>query len=228
VTRRFSALLSILLLTVPSFAQSVKLPESVSGLPGEWIVIPYTVDGGKPQFRLSEGLTEVNIAALLGPDATKNLSGRVVKAQVGGRYYVEAWNAKGDVASPITTCVVNVGSPTVAQPTPPQVPPANGVAPKYFFLIIRPDGSAQQEYVAYLNNPGWASLVKAGHQVKDYTLTQALNYGVRFDGPNPDVPPGTPLPAVLTLSVQGNQSHIARGPIPLPAPENIVNLPTIK
>lgn len=106
-------------LAPPSMAQSVKLPAELKAEPGEWVVVAAEIDGGPPKWRWSDGLTEVKLDALFGPEATAKAKGRVFKAKA-GRYVVEAWNAKGDAVSDIAACVIVVGNP--APPKPPDPP----------------------------------------------------------------------------------------------------------
>lgn len=214
--KRIAAAALLLAFCVPSFAQSVKLPKTASGLPGQWIVIPFeTVDGGAPKVRLGPGLEFVNLAALI-PDLDPNkIKGRVVVSLIPGQYTFEAWNAKGDVASDISTCIVTVvGTPPQKPPTDPAPIPTG----KYFFMIVRPDDAPKKPYVDYMGNAGWDTLRAAGHSVKDYTLTESSRWGLTL-------PAGTALPCIVTLATQGANSVIVRGPIPLPPPSEIVNLP---
>lgn len=227
MTRRLAAFAVLLSLAFPSFAQSVKLPETRSGIPGQWIIVPMEIDGGTPKTRLSSGLEEINLAAFFPEVDFSKARARVVTAVRPGRYFFEAWNAKGDKASDISTCVIIVGDPPAPVPKPPDVPTDPPPVPtgKYFFMIIRPDDAAKKPYVDYLANAGWDLLRTAGHKVKDYTVTEAAAWWIKFDGPTPHVPPGTVLPCIITLSTQGANSVIVRGPIALPDPSQIVNLP---
>lgn len=112
------------LLALPSIstAQSVKLPDTITGIPGQWIVVaPTAVDGGKPNWRIDPLLQEVNLGALLPDEYVSKLKGKVVSAKAPGQYKVESWNAKGDVASDIAvTWVIIVGE---IKPDPKPVDP---------------------------------------------------------------------------------------------------------
>lgn len=133
---------------IPSvtFGQSVVLPAEIKATPGAWVRIdPVKVDGGKVSWRVDPALGEADLSKLLPvdvttklkiagidsaklfpPDTLAKLPGRVLEIKPDtppGRYRVEAWTAKADVASPIATCWVVVGDvPAPPKPTPP-VPP---------------------------------------------------------------------------------------------------------
>ena len=110
----------------PAWGQSVKLPETVAGKPGGWIVVPAEADGGAVRWYLPDpGLTEVPLAALFGEEWAKQAKGRVFTAETPGRYRVVAYCAKGDVASPAAVCTVVVGE-SPAPPTPPGPAPIPG------------------------------------------------------------------------------------------------------
>jgi hypothetical protein len=118
---RWFTLAAVLAVAGPAWAQSVKLPETVSGKPGGWIIVPAEADGGAIRWYLPDpGLTEVPLAALFGEDWAKSAKGRVFTAETPGRYRVVAYCAKGDVASPAAVCTVVVGeSPAPPAPSPP-------------------------------------------------------------------------------------------------------------
>jgi hypothetical protein len=110
-------------------------------------------------------------------------------------------------------------------PDGPKDPPVDPIKPPrptaaLYFLVVRPDGPALPDFTAYMANPGWDELRKAGHAVKDKTLGEAAALGVT-------VPPGTILPAVVTLRVNpDNKSSTVVVPArPLPAPGDIAKLP---
>lgn len=116
--KRFSALLLMLATALPTWAQSVTLPETITGIPGQWIVIaPLKVDGGAVKYRFDPALQEVNLGQLLPDEMVGKLKGKVVTTAAPGRYKYEAWNAKDNVASDIS-----VGWIVILGPTPP-VPP---------------------------------------------------------------------------------------------------------
>jgi hypothetical protein len=99
-------------------AQEVKLPAEIKAGPGEWVIVaPESVDGGAPKWRIDSGLQEVRLDLLLPPAVISQLKGKVFRANT-GRYKVEAWNAKGDVASDIAVCWVIIGDPAPLPPGP--------------------------------------------------------------------------------------------------------------
>jgi hypothetical protein len=104
----------------PAWGQSVKLPETVTGKPGTWIIVPAEADGGIVQWYLPDnGLTEVPLGSLFGDDLARRAKGRVFTAETPGRYRVVAYCAKGDVASTAAVCTVIVGeSPAPPSPAP--------------------------------------------------------------------------------------------------------------
>lgn len=118
-----AAIVALLLACGLAFGQSVTLPAEVKGAPGSWVIIaPEKVDGGKPKWRIDAGLQEVRLDLLLPPETLATLRGKVVTATKPGRYKVEAWNAKGDVASDIATVWVVIGEPG-PDPKPPDPDP---------------------------------------------------------------------------------------------------------
>jgi len=135
-----------------------------------------------------------------------------------GVYVVGFWT-KGEVEG--VSCTITVGDPTAPPPKPPVNPPVNPPAPAgYFFLIVRPDGPADPKFTAAMSLPAWKELGKAGHKFKDKTVTAAAS------DLDVSLPYNTPLPAVLTLVVDGNASRIIAGPVPLPTDESgILALP---
>jgi hypothetical protein len=126
--KRIASLLTLFALALPCWGQSVKLPETITGVPGQWIVIaPLAVDGGPVKYRFDPALQEVNLGQLLPDEMVSKLKGKVVTTTAPGRYKYEAWNAKGDTASDIAVgWVVILGS----QPQPPvPVPPQPDIKP---------------------------------------------------------------------------------------------------
>lgn len=125
------AVLTILFAALLAFGQQVTLPAEVKGAPGAWIIVaPEKVDGGKPRWRLDPGLQDVRLDLLLPPEQLATLRGKVVTASKPGRYRVEAWNAKGDIASEIATCWVVVGEPGPGpDPKPPDPKPPDPKPP---------------------------------------------------------------------------------------------------
>lgn len=108
-------LLLILLTASQACSQHVTLPKEVKGEPGAWIVIvPDEKDGGEVKWKVSKGLTLVPLDKLF---PGKKAAGIVVQAPK-GIYEVWAWNAKGDVASELSVCIVNIGNAPTPGPDP--------------------------------------------------------------------------------------------------------------
>jgi len=130
--------LCILLLTaVPAWSQLVVLPTQVKGDVGSWIHIkPIKVDGGIPKWRIDNELDEVLPETFLPPEVAKLFIGKLVRGPV-GKFKVESWNAKGDVAGDIVVCWVVIGgaSPTPAPPIP--APPRANSA-KHLSFVGKP------------------------------------------------------------------------------------------
>ena len=106
------------LLLIPSLAsaQSVSLPAQVKGDAQAWVhVKPVKVDGGPVKWRIDPELEEILPETFLPPEAAKLFVGKLVKGGP-GKYRVEAWNAKGNLASDIATCWVVIGK---GEPQPP-------------------------------------------------------------------------------------------------------------
>lgn len=131
---------AFLALPLMASAQSVTLPAEIKGGVGAWVIVaPEKVDGGAPKWRLDPGLQEVRLDLLLPPEVLGKLKGKVVTAQAPGRYKIESWNAKGDVASEIAICwvVIQGSGPEPPKPPPPEpVPPDPMPVPKTDALSI--------------------------------------------------------------------------------------------
>ncbi len=107
----------------PDPTPSVTVPASVSGIPGEWLPIPFTVVGGAPEFRvLDVGLVEVDMSAIFGADAVKNAHAKVYKSSQPGTFRIEVRNALNSVLSPVQTVTVSIASPTPPNPPGPPLP----------------------------------------------------------------------------------------------------------
>lgn len=125
------ALLALLVFASSASAQSVTLPVQVRAETGAWVHIkPVKVDGGVPKWRLDPELEEIPPETFLPPEAAKVFVGKMVKGPP-GKWKVESWNAKGDVASEIAVCWVVIGSPG---PRPPPVDPPKKVATHITFV----------------------------------------------------------------------------------------------
>lgn len=119
-------LLAVVFLAISGAAngQSVTLPDVVTGVPGQWIVLaPTKVDGGHVKWRFDAALQEVNLGQLLPDEMVSKLKGKVVTTTQAGRYKYECWTAKGDVASDIAVGWVVILGPSPPVPPPPPVPP---------------------------------------------------------------------------------------------------------
>lgn len=104
------------------------------------------------------------------------------------------------------------------KPDPGMPPMATG---KLYFMVIRPDGNATQEFYRIIMDPAWKTLESQGHAYKEFTLTKAQDIGAVSGVPNP-------LPCVVTLRVSpdGKNSSIVRGPTALPTTSaGILDLP---
>lgn len=119
------SILSVLAFLAPtnfSFGQAVTLPAQVRGEVGGWIhVKPLKVDGGIPKWRLDPELEEISPEVFLPPEAAKLFIGKLIRGPA-GKFKIESWNAKGDVASDIATCWVVIGKGTTPLPIPDPVP----------------------------------------------------------------------------------------------------------
>lgn len=103
--------------------QAVDVPKEIKGAPGAWVIVAPKVDGGAPKWRIDPALQEVELGQLLPPEFTSKLKGRVFTSNVPGRYKIELWCAKANVASDIATTWIVIGNP-------PPVPPGPGPDPK--------------------------------------------------------------------------------------------------
>lgn len=120
--KRLLSIAIFLALASQGWGQSVTLPETTTGMPGQWIIlVPKAVDGGPVKWRLDPALQDVPLDDLFPGSKPK---GKVVSTTQPGRYKYEAWNAKGDVASDIA-----VGWVVILGPQPPPVPPLPPVPP---------------------------------------------------------------------------------------------------
>lgn len=103
---------------------------------------------------------------------------------------------------------VDVKAGDGAQPPPPKDPPTTPPIGKVYFLVVRPDGPASQEFARVMADPAWAEHKAAGRLMKDKTLTESV--------PLYRPPAGTALPFVVTLSSGDTESKVIAGPVPLP------------
>lgn len=138
---------------------------------------------------------------------------------------VSVWKNGDDGPVLVQTIDVRVGQGPRPPPEPPVPPgPIDPPAPtptSLYFMVVRVDGPADAAFVRTMADPAWADLRKAGHLVKDFTLTDARRLGTT-------IPDGSTLPAVVTLSVSadGKKSTVVRDAIPLPTTTDAIrNLP---
>lgn len=206
--RNYGAIL-LLLAAAPLYAAppTLTLPPEVTGDVAAFVVVKAKTDGKVVKFvALDPGLNVFPAELLSDPTAT------VVTSARAGRFRLLAYTGTADGPSEPAVCAVVIGGSTVPPPLPPpdKPPPDNPPPPAtLFFLVIRPDGPASPEFTKTMENAAWGELVAAGHKFKEKTLTESKAWGYV-------PPPGTTLPAVLTLRVEGSRSKEARGPVPLP------------
>jgi hypothetical protein len=105
--------------------QTVDVPKEIKGAPGAWVIVAPKVDGGPPKWRIDPALQEVELGQLLPPEFTSKLKGRVFTSNAPGRYKIELWCAKANVASDIATTWIVIGNP----PNPPGPGPDPGPQP---------------------------------------------------------------------------------------------------
>lgn len=133
---RSLSILVVLLIPGLSLGQAVNLPAQVKGEVGGWIhVKPSKVEGGQPKWRLDPELEEIDPNTFLPPEAAKLFIGKLVRGP-SGKFKVEAWNAKGDVASDLSTCWVVIGKGTT--PAPPVDPVPIAKVKSLTFVVIGP------------------------------------------------------------------------------------------
>lgn len=139
----------------------------------------------------------------------------VVVASKAGRYRVLAYtgNDEGGAQAIVTLVIGKVETPgkeppKTDPPIEPGVDPPAKPAGKVFFLIVRADGPATQDYARIMADPAWDAHRKAGIIVKDKTFSESKAIYT--------APSGTTLPYVVTLSSGETESKVIAGPVPLP------------
>lgn len=116
--RPLFATLTLLLLALPLWGQSIKLPAEAKGEPGAFVKIPADTDGKEVRWYSPDKGLQVFPVELL-----KDSKTAVVTANAPGRYRLIAWTAKGDVPSDPAICVVVIGdAPPDPGPNPPKPP----------------------------------------------------------------------------------------------------------
>ena len=143
-----------------------------------------------------------------------------------GRYEVELLavtvDKDGRVRVDESTHTVTIGGDSGGTDPPkkddPTDPPTEPVGGQLYFMVVRPDGPASPAFTRAMADPNWRALREAGHEVKDFTVSDARTW---FD------PAGHTLPVVVTLrlSADGTKSSVVRGAVPLPAGDAILKLP---
>ena len=216
--RRYAALAVLLVAPGWALADPPKVPEAVAVAVGEDHVLTIEVEaddkfGMAPGFKASdctffEGVLRGGKKQFL------------VRPKKEGSFVVTFWT-KGETSYSQTVITTKGATPPIGVPPkdpPGKDPPATPTTGLYF-LVVRPDGPAHPEFTAYMASDGWGALQKAGHQVKDKTLSEAGALGV-------SLPPNTTLPAVVTLRVAPDgKSSTVLSVRPTPAPADIVKLP---
>lgn len=158
--KRLSPLLLTLLLALPAWGQSVKLPAEVRGDPGSFVRVAADTDGSHVRWlALDSGLS------VFPSDLLKDSKTTVVVAQKPGKYRVAAWTAKGDVPSDAAICTVVIGTPPDPGPgpTPPDPPTPDPPAPisGKRVLIVYESGEASKM-------PEKQQQILYGRAVRDY------------------------------------------------------------
>lgn len=130
-----------------------------------------------------------------------------------GRILLQADGVKDNQIVTLVKVTIDVDGPQAPipppdKPDPPIEPPPPTKPTKVTYLIVRPDGPANPDFVAVMGNAAWDKHKAAGRIVKEMTLTESL--------PIYKAPTGTVIPYVVTISVTGTDSKIIAGPIPLP------------
>lgn len=188
----------------------VTLPATVSGDVSAFVLVKAGVTDAKAVkfLPLDAGLSVFPSGLLNDPTVT------VVVASKPGRYRILAFAGNADGASePVLTTVVIGGAVPPPDPKPIIDPPpvASG---KFFFLVVRVAGPIDPATEKHLTLPAWADLRAAGHPMKDVPLDQLPA--------NVTVPPGTPLPTLLTFRVATDGKTMARveGVKPVPTSDD--------
>lgn len=116
--------------------------------------------------------------------------------------------------SDIERKTVDVDAGEGGQPPPIVTPPIVVPPPvtKGYFLIVRPDGPASQDFAKAFALPAWTELKTEGHTVKEMTLTESLAVY--------KAPAGTVIPYVVTIDA-ANKKLLA-GPVAMPTTDEAV------
>jgi len=167
--------LALVFLIAPALqAQSVKFEKTeVAVNPGGIALIVPIVDGGPPKWRADPAVTEFDLEKLFGPQIAAQAKGRVYIAPLApGRYKVESWCGKENLASEIATCWLVVGNPPDPGPGPkppdPKPPDPKPPGPDNKPSVLT--AKLQAAYTADTSAPS----VKAGAKVMLQGLYEAM------------------------------------------------------
>lgn len=231
-------LLALLLALLPlvAWAQDVKLPATITGKPGEFVIISATTtDPQVKWFGIDAGLN------LFPAQLLKDSKTAVVTALVPGRYRVLAVSAKGDIPSNFAECLVIIGDapPVVVVPPGPVVPPVNPPQPPApvtgprGVVLIRESGSQNTrlaDVVRDLHNPTsveYKYLKAKGHTFGVVDPDQVGSDGRKLIDPWQAFIAGLNLPVVI-VSDKNTRALIHKEAIPADTSDANVILEIIK
>ena len=202
--------LSICLFACASIAhaQSVTLPPQIRGSVGSWIIVAPKVDGGAPKWRVDSGLEEVDLSLLLPAELIAKLRGKVFTSPVDGKFKVEVWNAKGDVASDIATCWIIIGKPGPGPNPPPVDPPPTPIPTK---IVAHVTFVGPEKTAASLTTNNDLSLREwfVTNKIKVHVLKEN-DPGIASSGLTETVKEGGGVPLVVLQDSVGNVIGFAR------------------
>lgn len=181
----------------------VTVPAEVRGEPAAFVVVRAEVRDGKGVkfVLLDPGLSVFPGGLLADPNVT------VVVGSKPGRHRILVYsgNESGPSEPAVTTVVIGDGNAPITAP-PPVRPPDGGRPPeaggKVFVVVVRPDGPVSPAVAASVRLGAWAEARKAGHQVKDYPVSE-LPAGI----PRPEK---LPAAVVLRVAADGKTSSVVR------------------
>ncbi len=214
------------MLLIPSAvcSQSVSLPSEIQAMRGEWIVIaPDKIDGGAPRWRLDPSLTEVRLDLLFPPEVVKTLKGKVVRASKDGRFKVECWNAKGDLASDIAVCWIQVGDVNPSPDPTPDPKPGPVVSQKLWVVVIEETADASESRAAFFKSAALGErMVAKGHRLRvmDKDLVDASGTQPTWAKAYIGRSAGKTLPYVILTDMSGKL--VAEQSFVMPSPESII------
>lgn len=133
-----------------------------------------------------------------------------------GRVLIQADGVKDNAIVTLVKFTIDVGGPQSPQPPPEGGEPPIVVPPvkplKGYFLNVRPDGPASQEFAKAFALPAWKELVAEGHTVKEMTLTESLQYY--------KAPAGTEIP--FTVTIDPINKKVIAGPVAMPKTDDAI------